>query len=187
MLNGGHFDVHGNRVRLIRKGDDILLSHFYNANKQHLASWEPIRSPSFYTQSGWFDRIENIIAMHLRQTGFSFIILNQNESEVLGTVNFSNVSRYPLHACNLGYALAEQIQKQGVMHATLTVLIDWMFQNQNMHRIMAAYIPENIASENVLKKQGFDQEGIAKDYLLINGKWQTHHLMSLTNSQWQPD
>lgn len=172
---------------MIRKGDDLLLSSFYHVNKQHLTPWEPVRSPAFYTQSGWFDRIENIVTMHLRQTGFSFIILNHNETEVLGTVNFSNVSRYPLHACNLGYALAEDAQKQGILQTTLPVLIRWMFQNQNMHRIMAAYIPANIASENVLLKQGFIQEGTANDYLLINGKWQTHHLMSLINPHWQPE
>ena len=51
--------------------------------------------------------------MHVKQTGFSFIILNRHETQVLGTVNFSNVSRYPLYACYLGYALAEDSQKRG--------------------------------------------------------------------------
>lgn len=172
---------------MIRKGDDLLLSSFYLVNKRHLTPWEPVRSPSFYTQSGWFDRIENIVTMHVKQTGFSFIILNRHETQVLGTVNFSNVSRYPLYACYLGYALAEDSQKQGIMQTTLPVLIQWMFQNQNMHRVMAAYIPDNISSEKVLLKQGFVQEGTAKDYLLINGKWQTHHLMSFTNPHWKSE
>ena len=52
---------------------------------------------------------------------------------------------------------------------------------------MAAYIPDNISSEKVLLKQGFVQEGTAKDYLLINGKWQTHHLMSFTNPHWKSE
>jgi ribosomal-protein-alanine N-acetyltransferase len=53
-----------------------------------------------------------------------------------------------------------------------------------MHRIMASYMPRNARSEAVLERLGFQKEGFAKDYLLINGKWEDHNLTSLVNPDW---
>ena len=39
-------------------------------------------------------------------------------------------------------------------------------------------------SARVLAKCGFRQEGIAEDYLYINGKWERHILNSLISKDW---
>ena len=54
-----------------------------------------------------------------------------------------------------------------------------------MHRIMANYMPHNQRSGNLLKKLGFVVEGYARDYLLINGKWEDHILTSLNNDNYE--
>ncbi len=54
-----------------------------------------------------------------------------------------------------------------------------------MHRIAASYMPHNKRSEAVLKHMGFEREGFAKDYLLINGKWEDHILTALHNPNWK--
>ncbi|MDG2718812.1 30S ribosomal protein S5 alanine N-acetyltransferase, partial [Vibrio parahaemolyticus] len=54
-------------------------------------------------------------------------------------------------------------------------------------RIQAGYMPHNKRSEAVLEHVGFNREGYAKDYLLINGEWQDHVLTSLINPNWQPE
>ena len=50
---------------------------------------------------------------------------------------------------------------------------------------MAAYLPHNQRSANLLKRLGFVVEGYACDYLMINGQWQDHILTSLTNRNWK--
>jgi [ribosomal protein S5]-alanine N-acetyltransferase len=60
-----------------------------------------------------------------------------------------------------------------------------MFEVQHMHRISAAYMPRNKRSEAVLQRAGFAHEGHAKQYLLINGIWEDHHLTALINPHWQ--
>lgn len=59
--------------------------------------------------------------------------------------------------------------------------IQHMFQQQGLHRIMANHVPENIRSASLLKRLGFEQEGVAKSYLKINGVWRDHVLNSLVN------
>jgi ribosomal-protein-alanine N-acetyltransferase len=52
---------------------------------------------------------------------------------------------------------------------------------------MANYMPHNRRSGNVLKRAGFVVEGYARDYLMINGKWEDHIFTSLTNPHWRSD
>ncbi|WP_417882848.1 ribosomal protein S5-alanine N-acetyltransferase [Vibrio rumoiensis] len=185
LLIGDSFELDNVNVRLIGSGDEKMMADFYNHHHQHLAPWDPIRSSEFYTVEGWKSRIKRLNDFHQMNTVFSFIIVDKEDTQVLGTINFTNVSGFPIHACNLGYSLAETAQGKGIMTQALQVCIQWIFQHQNLHRIMAAYMPHNSRSEKVLDHLGFEFEGVAKDYLLINGQWQTHRLMSLINSSWR--
>ncbi len=59
--------------------------------------------------------------------------------------------------------------------------VDYLFSELNLHRIAACYIPENIASARVLEKCGFEQEGYARSYLNIAGRWRDHILTAKIN------
>jgi ribosomal-protein-alanine N-acetyltransferase len=49
---------------------------------------------------------------------------------------------------------------------------------------MAGYVPHNIRSAAVLRRAGFTVEGYARDYILINGRWEDHILTAITNPDW---
>ncbi len=85
--------------------------------------------------------------------------------------NFSNVVRGSFHACYLGYSIGEKWQGQGLMFEALTSAIRYMQRTQHIHRIMANYMPHNQRSGALLARLGFEKEGYAKDYLLIDGQW----------------
>ena len=48
-----------------------------------------------------------------------------------------------------------------------------------LHRLEAACLPTNAASQGVLRKLGFKEEGYARKYLRINGEWCDHLLFGL--------
>ena len=64
------------------------------------------------------------------------------------------------------------------------VAIRYMQRTQHIHRIMANYMPHNQRSGNLLARLGFEKEGYAKDYLLIDGEWRDHVLTALTTRDW---
>ena len=70
--------------------------------------------------------------------------------------------------------------KQIVSHA-----IGHAFNEMKLHRIMANHMPSNQRSEALLKSLGFEREGYARGYLLINGKWEDHVLNSLINDNYK--
>jgi len=60
------------------------------------------------------------------------------------------------------------------------------FEELRLHRIMANYRPENERSARLLERLGFVREGIARDYLFVDGAWRDHVLTSLTHPGFDP-
>ena len=60
------------------------------------------------------------------------------------------------------------------------------FDHLSLHRIEAATLPHNEASQGVLLRCGFEEEGLARRYLKINGRWQDHRLFALLREDFDP-
>jgi ribosomal-protein-alanine N-acetyltransferase len=65
------------------------------------------------------------------------------------------------------------------MFEALQASIAYMFHEQDLHRIMANHVPENVRSAALLQRLGFEREGYAREYLKINGIWRDHVLTAL--------
>lgn len=100
--------------------------------------------------------------------------------ELVGFANLTQIFPGPFQACYLGYGLEEGHRGQGYMTEALREIIRYAFEELGLHRIMANYQPDNEASARVLQRLGFTREGLAQDYLFIDGAWRTHVLTSLT-------
>ncbi|QRR07550.1 GNAT family N-acetyltransferase [Burkholderia sp. MS455] len=159
-----------------------LLAYHLN-NRQHLQPWEPLRGAEFYTRPALQSRLENM-ALHVRSgNALHWLIWHPDSDTLLGECNFTNIIRGIFQACHLGYSIAESAQGQGFMYEALSRSIEYVFDTYGLHRIMASYRPENIRSEKLLKRLGFETEGVARSYLKINGQWADHVLTSRINPQ----
>ncbi|ELK5146772.1 ribosomal protein S5-alanine N-acetyltransferase, partial [Salmonella enterica subsp. enterica serovar Schwarzengrund] len=173
-------------VRLVHERDAWRLADYYAENRHFLKPWEPVRDESHCYPSGWQARLGMIGEFHKQGSAFYFALLDPEEKEIIGVANFSNVVRGSFHACYLGYSIAQKWQGQGLMFEALTAAIRYMQRTQHIHRIMANYMPHNKRSGALLARLGFEKEGYAKDYLLIDGQWRDHVLTALTTPLWTP-
>ncbi|EOB4972358.1 ribosomal protein S5-alanine N-acetyltransferase [Vibrio fluvialis] len=172
-------------LRTAEFDDAARISNYFTVNRDYLKPWEPKREEAFFSELGWQQRLIKLSELHKMSLGFYLLIIDADSDEMLGTISFSNISRFPFYACNVGYSLAEQAQGKQIMTRALKMACDYMFNEQNLHRVMASYMPHNKRSEAVLQRLGFVLEGQAKDYLLIDGQWQDHNLTSLVNPNWK--
>ncbi|WP_114767082.1 ribosomal protein S5-alanine N-acetyltransferase [Vibrio rhodolitus] len=181
------FEVDGDIVlRTAEPTDAYMIREYFVTNRDYLKPWEPKREEEFFTLSGWTQRLIKLNELHKLGLGYYLLIIDKPTGAMLGTISFSNLTRFPFHACNVGYSLAQGEQGKGTMTRALKLAVGYMFKHQNMHRIMASYMPHNAASEAVLKRVGFVREGFAEAYLLIDGQWRDHVLTALTNQNWEP-
>jgi ribosomal-protein-alanine N-acetyltransferase len=105
---------------------------------------------------------------------------------VVGNLSLVHIVRGVLQACTLGYALAAEAQGQGYMLEAVRGSVAYAFGPLGLHRVMADYMPRNRRSAAVLRQAGFVIEGYAREYLLINGRWEDHVLSAITNGDWSP-
>jgi ribosomal-protein-alanine N-acetyltransferase len=174
-------------LRTAEIGDADMIAEYFQANREYLKPFEPKREEAFFSVNGWLQKLIKLNELHRMGLGYYCLLVRASSGEMLGTISFSNLSRFPFYSCNVGYSLAEKAQGHGYMRRGLTMACDYMFNVQKLHRIQAGYMPHNKRSESVLEHVGFNREGYAKDYLLINGEWQDHVVTSLINPNWQPE
>ena len=55
------------------------------------------------------------------------------------------------------------------------------FYGLGLHKIFARCMPENTPSRNLLHATGFFEEGIERDSILIQGKWENHIRYAILN------
>ncbi|MCY9657761.1 GNAT family N-acetyltransferase [Paenibacillus chondroitinus] len=89
---------------------------------------------------------------------------------IIGTITlmptrgiFDADHRYPL---TVGYDLQTDYWGKGIMSEAMQAVIHFSKTHISPHRIQAEVYPENVASLKLLKKLGFQEEGLLKQYLM---------------------
>ncbi len=173
-------------LKIGNQADVSAIVDYYTKNKEYLTPFYPSWSKNFFTHEYWCKQVDRDCQDFIYQYSLNLLIYKKtNPYQIIGTSNFRNFARGAAYYCTLGYSVAEYEQGKGYMTEALQSAILYVFQEFNMHRIMANYMPHNQRSGNLLKRLGFVVEGYARDYLLINGKWEDHILTSLINPHWQ--
>jgi len=177
-----HIELDRFVVRLGRVDDARAAVDFYAKNRAHLASTSPLRAEVFYTEEYWRAALASARAGFDADRQMHCFVLD--EARVVGVVNLSNFVRGAFHACYLGYSVDAELEGRGLMTQAVGSVVDFAFASLGMHRVMANYLPDNTRSARLLERLGFEREGVAKKYLLINGEWRDHVLTARTNDAW---
>jgi ribosomal-protein-alanine N-acetyltransferase len=165
-------------IRLLDIHEAPLLLRYRIDNREHLKPWEPRRSETHYTIEGCRQAIEAAMDAARSDRTYAFFMLPHDGSEVIGSFSFSNVVRGVFEAAHLGYGLGERYQGDGWMAEALQAGIRYAFGPLDLHRLMANYMPRNERSGRLLERLGFEKEGLARQYLKIDGRWEDHVLTS---------
>ena len=72
------------------------------------------------------------------------------------------------HRCEIGYMILPQYNEQGIVSEAIKMILEYGFNDLQMHSIEAVIDPENKASERVLQKNGFVKEA----HILENELWE---------------
>lgn len=158
-------------VRPLTSQDAGELSALVVENRAFLAPFEPPRDKSYFTIEGQREWIENDGLQ-------AFAIIA--DDRIAGTVMLSNLVYGPFQSANLGYWVAERLNGRGLASRAVGDLVGIAFGEFGLHRLEAGTLVDNVASQRVLEKNGFERIGLARRYLLIAGEWRDHLLFQRT-------
>lgn len=165
--------------RLILRGltprDAPLLLDFDLRNRDFLAPWESLRDEAYFTA----DRVLALIksnALAARQgTSFRWQLFEHAEpGRIVGSVGLSNIVRGGFLSAHLGYRIDAAAAGRGLMTEAVAAVVEHAFEKLDLHRLEANVMPRNEPSRRLLARLGFEEEGLARKYLKIAGRWEDH-------------
>lgn len=172
-------------LRAPERGDWEAWATLRARSRQFLEPWEPSWPADALSRLSFRSRITRYAEDWRNDQAYNFFIFSRND-ELVGGIGLSNVRRGVSETASLGYWIGEPFARQGLMTAALPPVLAFSFDRLRLHRVEAACLPTNIPSRALLTRTGFQQEGYARQFLCIAGKWQDHLLFAILREDWRP-
>ena len=158
-------------LREAQKGDYQAWADLRAASESWLVPWEPewrfdelSRACYLWRLQGWRHDIKLGLAA-------PFLVFRSSDDALVGGVNISNIRRGVAQDCTIGYWVGQPFARQGFTRAAVRAVVAYAFGPLGLHRVQAACVPTNFRSRGLLESIGFQEEGLARQYLKINGEW----------------
>lgn len=153
---------------------------YYKENKTFLQPTEPKRAPDFFTLEMQKQLLQQDWEHYKNQTGVRlWVATKENPNRIIGMVALNNIIRGAFQSATVAYKCHKDELNKGYITEALEKLIFIAFYELRLHRLEANIMPRNAPSLRVVEKLGFYNEGLSKNYLKINGKWEDHIHMVL--------
>ncbi len=144
--------------------------------------------PSHYTIDHAIDFVRSDPFSLAERRELRFIIDYGNGSDVkfagvisLHTINIKN------HAAEIGYWIEKSMRGKGIASIATSLITDYGFTTLGFRRIDGLADVENLASQKVLMKAGFEKEGILRNKVTReDGRQIDMALFAATNTGWKP-
>jgi len=165
-------------LRPPERGDYEAWASLRASSRNFLTPWEPSWPPDALSRASFRARVGRYAEDWRTDQAYNFFIFAQDET-LVGGIGLSNIRRGVSETASLGYWVGEAFARQRYMTGALPLVLEFAFDRLGLHRIEAACLPTNTPSRSLLARAGFQQEGYAREYLCIEGKWQDHLLFAM--------
>ena len=156
---------------------------YYSRNRDFFQSFDPPRPPDFYTVNIQRRDLQRDFQDAKKMRALRFWLSLKGSDEIIGMVALNNIVFGSFCSCFLAYKLDYRFLRQRLMSEAISRVVRIAFDDLGLHRIEANIMPRNTPSLRLIEKLGFQHEGLARQYLNINGVWEDHIHMTLLNSR----
>lgn len=119
------------------------------------------------------DAMATIRVMELAQQkkeSINWAITFAGDNRLLGIIGYPRMDKEHRRG-EIGYMLHRDFHRQGIMNEAIAPIIEHGFNKMGFHTIEGVIDPDNIASENLLLKNGFVKEAHFRENTLFEGRW----------------
>ncbi|TXE07645.1 GNAT family N-acetyltransferase [Gelidibacter salicanalis] len=110
------------------------------------------------------------------------LVISTYQHQAIGLIDLFDFDFKNNHA-GVGILIQEtQNRQQGYGKEALQLLINYSFNQLNLHQLYCNITEDNQASLNLFKNQGFEIVGVKKDWLFSNNKYKNEYFLQLINN-----
>ena len=166
---------------LLAEDVDDLLPYHSDPDSIRYIPWD-VRDREFVVD--WLTRAVTYLGIKEGQPGLLLAMVLKSDGKVIGQLN-SAMTDAANQTADIGYISNPEYRGQGYVHEALVALVDYLFAEESVHRIIADVDIRNVDSIKVMERLGFRLEAthIENDYL--KGEWCSMHLFALLSREWR--
>jgi [ribosomal protein S5]-alanine N-acetyltransferase len=177
--SSGRVDGEGLYLRPATMSDFEAWRMLRGESRAFLTPWEPTWPLDDLTRPAFQRRILRQDRERAEDEAHAYLIFRTADDALLGGITLGNLRRGVAQCGTLGYWMGEKYAGKGFMTKAVRALLRHVFLEMGLHRVEAACAPDNDRSRRLLESLGFQREGFARAYLLIDGAWQDHLLFAM--------
>ena len=156
-------NILGNKFNLVELSFDYLDDMFEYSSDERL--YEHFEFPPQKNYEKTKDYLADLIERSNRNDANWWFIQSKETLKVVGSFGIHEIDLRK-GCCEISYAISPNYWGCGVFIEVLNIALQRLFYDFNFHRITAVTASKNYRSINALKKVGFKEEGIFKDFYL---------------------
>ena len=105
-----------------------------------------------------------------------YLFERSNPFKIIGTLSFRDITQRERCCCTIGYKMDTHYRRQGFMSEAISTLVPKIVQKFSLHRVEASILDDNYPSMLLLEQLGFEQEGLLRENLYLNGCWRNNYI-----------
>lgn len=160
------------RLELLSGRMEKALYGFELQNRHYFEQSVPSRGEKFYHWPFFQEGFRELLKEQRDGLCYMHIIMN-GKGEIIGRMNLTNVN-HDMGIAELGYRMGKAFAGKGYASKALSLLVNETVETYGLHQIKAKTVHDNVASQRVLQKNGFqlttvekgkaEWKGIKKDF-----------------------
>ena len=100
-------------------------------------------------------------------TGASFAIVDRATDHIVGSIGVRFLEQ---GGATVGYWVASAARGRGLATTALRLVSRWVIEELSVERLELVTEPQNLASQRVAEKAGFEREGVLRRQLVVKGE-----------------
>ena len=158
------------------------VCRFVTKNRDEFEKYEPILPANYYTPEHQQTILSCELKLALQTKNIRYyVFLKENPEQIIGTVALHNIATTAYSSCEIGYKFDADYRGKGYAREAVAMAVSIAFAALGLHRVYARVMPDNTASIKLLKSLLFEEEGLERECIKIQGKWEDHLRFALIN------
>ena len=160
--------------------DDAMLKNWVADEKIQSLYSEPVYS----TKAEVKGLLDKYIGSYEREDYYRWAVIEKASGECIGQIAYFLVDSKN-HFAEIEYCIGSAFQCKGYATDATKAVIDYGFNEINLHKVQICTKTINAPSKRVIEKCGFTYEGTLRDYFYMNGEYVGRLYLSILRSEYE--
>lgn len=163
-------------IRLMEENDIEFVRQLHNQESTLNKLTDPFHV-SREEQVLWFQSLSK------SRKSRRYVLIEKKSREICGIIRIDDLD-LANRSATVGADIDLRFRRQGLATEAYRLIIEYLFNSLGLHRLQLVTLETNEIALGLYEKLGFQKEGIIRDSIYRDGKFNNLILMGLLQSEW---